>query len=86
MTTSLSAAADGDLSAAFRAQPFGLVLGAALLGAGLAGTAEALGGGNVLGRVRPRWWWLAVVAVLWLLGWAITVASGLAAGKYPLAR
>ena len=84
LTTSLAAAADGDFIAAFRAQPFGLVV--FLVAAALAATAlaEVATGHDLLGMVRPRWWWALVAVGALLGGWCTKLLMGVAAGTLPV--
>ncbi|KKL77936.1 hypothetical protein LCGC14_2029930 [marine sediment metagenome] len=83
MTTSVSAAAKGQLRLAWRAQPFGIVLLAGLVAALLAGAVEATTGRNVLARVRMRLWWLCVPIIGVALGWGLKIAIGMADGSLP---
>ena len=84
LTTAVAAAAQGDAGAALRAQPFGLVLVVAAVILGLAGLTELLTAGDLLGRRRPRWWWLAAGLGGMVLGWAVKLAMGVADGSLPL--
>ena len=84
MTTSMTAMAHGDVSAAGRAHPFGvaLFLGAALLGVG--GLVELGTGRNILGRLPSPVWWICGALVGLFAGWGWKVAAGVAAGEFPL--
>jgi hypothetical protein len=84
MTTSVAAMARGQASLAMRAQPFGALVVILAVGLAGAGLVQAVSGRNLLGRVRPRWWWLAVIVAAWLAGWGLKLVIGLAAGQYPL--
>ena len=83
LTTSVSAAAHGRFGLAFEAQPFGIVLFAALVGGLAVGAVELAAGRDVLRRLRPSWWWLAGAMGGMLAGWGIKVAVGVAAGELP---
>ncbi len=83
MTTSMAAMARGRVAEAFHAQPFGVVLFAALVAAAVAGAVE-LGGRNVWARERPRWWWVIVAFVLMLAGWGYKALAGYLDGTFPL--
>lgn len=84
MTTCFAAMAEGKFALAARAQPFGVLLFGLVAAAGLAGLAEALTGRDVLGRLRPRLWWLWLGLGLWGAGWGLKVLLGLADRTYPL--
>ena len=86
MTTAFAAMAHGQVGGALGAQPFGAVLFAAVVVLTAMGAVEALSGRNILGRFRPRMWWLWVAVAAWLIGWAVKVALGVAEGQYPLGR
>lgn len=83
MTTSMAAMARLRVAEAFHAQPFGVVLFAALLAAAAAGATE-LAGRNVWAREHPRWWWGAIALVLMLAGWGYKALAGYWAGTFPL--
>ena len=83
MTTAFAAMAHGQVAQALRAQPFGTLLFAAVAAMG---AVEALSGRDILGRFRPKMWWLWVALAGWLVGWAVKVAMGVAEGQYPLDR
>lgn len=84
MTTAVSATVHGNLGAAIKAQPFGIVLalGAAVFAA--AGLAEAVSGRAPRGIFRPRWWYLLIALGGMLLGWAVKLAVGVADGTFPM--
>ena len=84
LTTSLAAAANGDFIAAFRAQPFGLAVFLAAAALAAASLAEAATGHNLLGMVRPRWWWALVAVGALLAGWCTKLLMGVAAGTLPI--
>lgn len=84
MTTSVSAAVQGDVSASLRAQPFGLVLAAAAAGLAAAGLVQAFTARDVLARLRFGWWWLAGAVGGMLVGWGILLAVGAANGRWPI--
>jgi len=83
LTTAVSASAHGRLTAAVRAQPFGLIIFATVVLLGITATAEFVSGRDMLSRLRPRWWWLAAAAAGLLGGWGAAVAFGVASGIYP---
>ncbi|MDZ4755226.1 MAG: DUF2752 domain-containing protein [Phycisphaerae bacterium] len=77
MTTAFAAAADGDLLASLRAQPFGCVLAiataaAAVVAAFVAATGGGLGG-HLLRLVTPRVGWFILVFAL--AAWLYKIAS-----------
>ncbi len=84
VTTSLSLSVRGRLPSAWAAQPFGVVLFAAILAAALCGTLQMTGGWPILDRFHPRWWWLAVGLAGLLAGWGYKALIGYLAGEYPI--
>ena len=85
LTTSMSAMAHGQFALAARANPFGVLLFAAVCALAAAATAEGVTGRDVLGRVpwARLWFWLTVLAAL-LAGWGAKIAIGLANGSLPV--
>jgi hypothetical protein len=86
LTTSISAMMHARVGLALRAQPFGVLLWAALLGVTVGGAVEAVTGRAVVSRLRPRWWWLAVAVALLLAGWGINAGLGAVSGRFPVGR
>ncbi|MHC4983806.1 MAG: DUF2752 domain-containing protein [Planctomycetota bacterium] len=84
LTTSVSAAVHGQLGLAARAQPFGIVLTAAMAVFAIVGTVELSTGRPWLVKLRPRLWWLWVGISGVLAGWAVVLAVGYARGMLPL--
>jgi len=84
MTTSVAAAARGDVSASLRAQPFGLVLAMAAYVLGGAGLVQAVTARDALGALRVRWWWAIAGLVGLFIGWGIVLAVGAASGTLPM--
>ncbi len=84
LTTSLAAMAHGNVGLAFRAQPFGVVVFMVLVAAALAGGVELLSAWPILGRVRPRLWWVAAAVGGVLLGWVVKLAVGWGTGELPI--
>ena len=84
MTTSVTAMAHGRFRAAFRAHPFGVVLFCALVAAVGIGGMELVGGQDVLERLRPSPWWIAIGMVALFAGWGWLVMTGLQTGRLPL--
>ena len=84
LTTSVSAAVQGDVRAGLRAQPFGPVLAAAAAVLAAAGLSQALTARDVLADLRFGWWWLAGALGGMLLGWGINLAVGAARGTWPI--
>ena len=84
LTTSVSAAVQGDVRGSWRAHPFGPVLaaGAAVLAAG--GLIQAATARGVLAALRFGWWWLIGALGGMLLGWGISLAVGAANGTWPV--
>jgi hypothetical protein len=76
LTTSVCAAFHGRLGLAFRAQPFGIVLAAALAVLAFAGFREVMTGRPFLHRLRPGWWWAAAALGGTFVGWWIVLALG----------
>lgn len=86
VTTSIAAMACGQISLAFRAQPFGVVVFAGVVFTGAIGLVEFLTGWAGLSRIRPRLWWILPAVGVWLLGWACKLLTGIASGEYPVGR
>jgi hypothetical protein len=84
LTTSVAAAVRGQLGLAWRAQPFGLVVAAALAALAAAGTAQLACGRDVVGRLRPRLWWLWAAVGGVLAGWTWVLVDGTLAGRWGL--
>lgn len=84
LTTSVAAAVRGRLGEALRAHAFGVLLTAAALVLVPLGLAELVTGRDVLGFLRPGWWWLALGGAGLLAGWGAKWLSGAAAGTLPL--
>ena len=84
LTTSVAATVHGRIGLAFRAQPFGVFLAAAVAAVGMAGVAELVTGRDVLRLLGPRPWWIIAAAGGMLAGWAWKLAVGLATGQLPL--
>jgi succinate dehydrogenase/fumarate reductase cytochrome b subunit len=85
LTTSITAAAHGDLSASASANVFGTVLFFAIVVGGTFGILQAVSGWNILGRIfRRRWWFFVGILITGVLaGWAIKLAIGYNTGQYP---
>lgn len=85
LTTSITAAAHGDLAASARANVFGTVLFFAMVLTGSIGIIQAASGRDALGRIfRGRWWFFCGILITGLLsGWAIKLAIGYNTGQYP---
>jgi hypothetical protein len=66
--------AHGHIVAAFWAQPFGVVLFAALLLFGVAGLAQLASGKDFVGKLGPAVWWIWVAAGAFLAGWGFELA------------
>jgi len=84
LTTSVSAAVRGDFALAFRSQPFGIILAAAIAAAALGGILQMLTGKALLVRLKPRLWWLAAALAGALAGWAVVLAIGYGRGSLPI--
>ena len=84
LTTSVAATAHGRIAEALSAQPFGVVLFAAVAVMGAAGAAELASGRDVIAVLRPSVWWVVAGLGGMLLGWAWKLAWGCATGQYPL--
>ena len=84
MTTSVAAAARGDLPASWRAHPFGPVLTLAAVVLGVASLAQATTARPVLAALRVRWWWLIAALVGMFAGWGVVLALGAANGTLPM--
>jgi hypothetical protein len=84
MTTSVAAAAHGQIGLAMRAQPFGVVLFLAAVALLAGGGWQAMTGTDVLRRMRLGLVW-ALVGMLGLLGgWIFKIVLGMASGQLPL--
>lgn len=85
LTTSITAAAHGDLVASMRANVFGTMLSLALLSVAAAGIVQGVSGRNILARMfNRRWWFYCGILVAGVLaGWAIKLAIGYNTGQYP---
>lgn len=85
LTTSITAAAHGDLAASARANAFGTMLFFSLVLGGVIGIFQAASGRNILGRMlRRRWWFFCGILFTGVLaGWAIKLAVGYNTGQYP---
>ncbi len=84
LTTSVSAAVHGQFGLAFRAQPFGMILAAAIATLAVAGTWELVAGRRILHVLRPGLWWLWTAVGGVLVGWAVVLAVGYARGTLPM--
>jgi len=84
LTTSVAAAVHGDIAAGLKAQPFGVVLALAAVVFGLVSLSQSVTGRDLLGALRPRWWWLGLALAGMLLGWGVKVWRGMADGTLPL--
>jgi len=83
LTTSVSAMAHGRLMTAIAAQPFGTVLAIAAAALGCMGTVELARGVDVIGRLRPRIWWLWLGVGGVLAGWIVKLLVGVLNGTFP---
>ena len=84
MTTSISAMAHGQLARAWTAQPFGVMLFAAIIvGAGF-GTFELATNRPALESLRPGAWWGYLLLAGMLTGWGWKCLAGYLSGRYPL--
>ena len=84
MTTSVAAAAQGDLSASVQAQPFGAVLTLAAVVLGIAGLAQAITARAALAALRVRWWWLIAGLIGMFAGWGVVLTVGAVSGTLPI--
>ncbi len=84
LTTSMSAMAHGDVSAAAKAQPFGVVLFPAVAVLAVFASIEAVRGRNMLRHLRPGLWWAWGSALGLLAGWGVKLAIGYADGTLPI--
>ena len=82
LTTSVSASVHGQFAAAFRAQPFGLVLFMVLAAAVVVGLAQAITGKAIF--PRPRLWWAIAGMGGMLAGWLWKLVAGVISGGLPL--
>ena len=84
LTTSMAAMSHLQFRAAFQAQPFGVLLFAAILFFAVAATVQWLTGRDVISALRPRPWW-ALAALGGMLGsWGLKVAIAVATGQLPI--
>ena len=84
MTTAFTHMAHGQVIHAVKAQAFGTLLFLAVMLAGVLGAAQALSGRDVLARLTPRIWWLWIMLVGVVAGWAIKMGTGLASSQLPI--
>lgn len=84
LTTSVSAAAHGRWTLAFRAHPFGPVLLAAVVALAVMGGYELLTGRAVLNKLPFGPWTAGGTIAALLGGWALKLAVGLASGELPM--
>jgi len=84
LTTSIAAMSHAQFLAAFEAQPFGVILFAAILFFAVAATVQWLTGHDVISALRPRTWWAFAALGGMLAGWGLKVAIGLATGRLPV--
>ena len=74
----------GRVGLAWRAQPFGVLLGVLLVVFGALGAAELATGRGSIDRLRPRLWWAWALPAALLAGWAVKMLTGYFRGEYPL--
>ncbi len=84
LTTSVSATVQGKFLLALKAQPFGVVLVAAVALATLVSLASAITGRIPPEAMLPRWWWALLTVAALMAGWGIKVWSGIAANTLPI--
>ena len=84
LTTSVSAMTHGNVIAAFKAHPFGVVLAPMILLLAAVGTIELATGRAAFGVLRPGLWWAWAGLLGMFAGWGGKIAIGVAAGKLPL--
>lgn len=84
LTTSLSAMAHGRVGLGWRAQPFGVLLFAAVVTLGCVGLIELIANRPLLHRLRPGLWWVWVLLVGMAGGWGWQALVGYLRGVYPL--
>jgi len=84
LTTSIAAMSRGRLLAAFNAQPFGVILFAAIAFFAVAATVQCLTGRDVVSALRPGTWWAFAALGGMLGGWGLKIAAGLATGELPI--
>jgi hypothetical protein len=75
LTTSVTAVMHGRFALAVKAQPFGLLLVAALLMLGGVGAGQCVTGRVWPAALRPSWWWAAVGMGGMFAGWLIVLAG-----------
>jgi len=83
LTTSMANMAHARPLAAWRANPFGVLVFAWVALLTVAGTVEAVGGRDVVGRLRPGLWWAWAGLGGMLAGWAVKLLTGLVSGELP---
>ena len=84
MTTAFADMAHARCVDAFLAQPFGVVLFAAVAVLAAVGLGELATGRDVIRYLRPGAWWAVVTISGMLLGWGFKIAYGLATGILPV--
>jgi hypothetical protein len=84
MTTSMAAMAEGRVGLAWRAQPFGVALFAAVAILAAAAGWQVVTGRDVLARARVRWWYVLIAVAGCLAGWGWVLLSGVIRGTWPI--
>ena len=84
MTTAFADMAHARCADAFLAQPFGVVLFAAVVVLAVAGLGELATGRDMIRYLRPGPWWAVATMSGMLLGWGFKIAYGLATGILPV--
>ena len=84
LTTSFSATTHGQLALAWQAQPFGIVLFAAVLLLAIVGSYELVTARSSLMRLRPGVWWAWCGLIGLFAGWGYKLLVGWLGQEYPL--
>ncbi len=84
MTTSTVAMVHGRVSQAWSAQPFGVVFFAFIAIMATVGTAEFVSGKDIMPKLKPSIWWLAIGIAGMLAGWGWNLAVGYYSGQLPI--
>lgn len=84
VTTSVAAMAHGRLAAALHAQPFGVLLFAAVAFLAVVGTTESVTGWDILSIPRPSVWWALAGLAGMLACWGAKLAIGFVRGELPI--
>jgi hypothetical protein len=84
LTTSVTAMTHGQVSLAWQAQPFGIVLFVLALVLVAPALGQTITGLAMLGTFRPGLWWVPAGIAGMMIGWGWNLYHGIASGSLPL--